>query len=154
MLGIFFSFRRICWLKQAPRAWYEKMDYFLLSQGFHVCKSYLNVYMLRHDDSFFFIVLYVDELLITGSALSEIAWVKTALHDKFPMSDMGLLHYFLGFEVSQSTSGIKMTQTKYPLDLLDMFHMIECKPTGSPFLSGVRLEDGVTTPLVDNTLYR
>jgi hypothetical protein len=141
-------------LKQAPRAWYAKMDSFLLSQGFHRCKSDPNVYMLHHDDSLLLIFLYVDDLLITGSALSEIAWVKTALHDRFSMSDMGLLHYFLGLEVSQSTSGIKMAQTKYALDLLDRFQMTECKPVGSPFLSGVRLEDGVTTPLVDNTLYR
>ena len=70
------------------------------------------------------------------------------------MSDMGLLHYFLGLEVSQSTSGIKMAQTKYALDLHDRFQMTECKPSGSPFLSRVILEDGVTTPLVDNTLYR
>jgi hypothetical protein len=69
------------------------------------------------------------------------------------MSDMGLLHYFLGLEVSQSTSGIKMVQTRYALDLLDRFQMTECKPIGSPLFSGVRLEDGVTTPLVDSTLY-
>jgi hypothetical protein len=67
---------------------------------------------------------------------------------------MGLLHCFLGLEVSQSTLGIKMAQTKYALDLLDKFQMTECKVVDSPFLSGVRLEDGVTTPLVDNTLYR
>jgi hypothetical protein len=60
------------------------------------------------------------------------------LHDRFSMSDMGLLHYFLGLEVSQSTSGIKMAQTKYALDLLDRFQMTECKLVGSPFLYGVK----------------
>ena len=95
--------------------------------------------MLRHDDSRLLRFLYVDYLLVTGSDLSEIAWVKTALHDIFSMSDMGLLHYFLGLEVSQSTSGIKMAQTKYAMDLLDMFQMTKCKPFGSLFISGVRL---------------
>ena len=95
------------------------MDYFLLSHGFHRCKSDPNVYILCHDEKLFFIVLYVDDLLITGSALSEM--VKTTLHDIFSMSDMGLLHYFVHLEVSQSTSGIKMAQTKYVLDLLDRF---------------------------------
>jgi len=93
-------------------------------------------------------------LLITGSSSSDIAWVKTALHDRFAMTDMGLLHYFLGLEVSQSDSGIKMAQSKYALDLLTRFQMTDCKSAGSPFLSGVRMEDGVDTPLVDNTLYR
>lgn len=141
-------------LKQAPQAWYAKIDSFLLSQGFHKCKSDPNVYIIFHDDSILLIVLYVYDLLIIGSSLSETAWVKTALHDRFLMSDMGLLHYFLSLEVSYSTSRIKMAQTKYALDLLDRFQMIECKLVGSPFLSGVRLEDGVTTPLVDNPLYR
>jgi hypothetical protein len=59
--------------------------------------------MFRHDDSLLLIVLYVDDVLIKGGALSEIAWVKTALHDKFSMNDMGLLRYFIGLEVSQST---------------------------------------------------
>jgi len=122
----------------------------MLSKGFHRCKSDPNIYMLRHDDSLLLIVLYIDDLLIIGSALSEISWVKTALHDRFSMTDMGLLHYFLGLEVSQSTSRIKMAQTKYALDLLDRFQMTECKPSSSPFLSRVGLEDGVTTPLVDN----
>jgi hypothetical protein len=91
--------------------------------------------------------------MIIGSDLSEIAWVKTALHDRLSMSDMGLLHHFIGLDVSQSTSWIKMEQTKYALDILDRFHMTECKLVGSPFLYGIRLEYVVTTPLVDNSLY-
>jgi hypothetical protein len=70
------------------------------------------------------------------------------------MTDLGLLHYFLGLEVSQSTLGINMEHSKYASDLLFLFHMKECKPTTSPFLSGVRFENAGTTPLVDNTLYQ
>ena len=141
-------------LKQASRAWYAKMDSFMLSQGFLRCKSDPNVYMLHHDDSLLLIVLYVDDFLITGSSSSDIAWVKTTLHDRFAMTDMGLLHYFLSLEFSQSDTGINMEQSKYDLDLLTRFQMTDCKSAGSPFLSGVRMEDGVDTPLVDSTLYR
>jgi hypothetical protein len=141
-------------LKQAPRAWYAKMDSFLLSIGFIRCKSDLNVYLLQHDDSLLLIVLYVDDLLMTGNLTSTIDSAKSTLHDQFSMTDLGLLHYFLGLEVSQSTSGIKMAQSKYASDLLVCFQMTECKPAASPFLLGVRFEDAGTTPLVDSTLYR
>jgi hypothetical protein len=67
---------------------------------------------------------------------------------------MGLLHFFLGLDISQDASGIKLSQAKYARDLLERFHMIDCKFAPTPFLSGVKLEDGRETPLVDNTLYK
>eukprot|EP00253_Pinus_taeda_P023445 PITA_23445 len=126
-------------LKQAPRAWYAKMDSFLLSQNFERCKSDPNVYMLRRHDSLLILVLYVDDLLITGSSASAIATVKRALHDRFLMTDMGPLHFFLGLEISQDATGIKISQAKYARDLLERFRMADCKPALTPFLSGVRL---------------
>jgi hypothetical protein len=121
---------------------------------FFRCKSDPNIYMLRTSDSLLILVLYVDDLLITGSSASTIVAVKDILHDRFSMMDMGPLHYFLGLEISQDASGIKLSQTKYARDLLVRFHMTDCKSTTTPFLSGVHLEDGGDTPVVDNTLYR
>eukprot|EP00253_Pinus_taeda_P028697 PITA_28697 len=132
-------------LKQAPRAWYAKMDSFLLSQNFERCKSDPNVYMLRTHDSLLILVLYVDDLLITGSSASAITTVKRALHDRFLMMDMGPLHFFLGLEISQDVIGIKLSQAKYAWDLLERFRMTDCKLAPTPFLSRARLEDGGTT---------
>jgi hypothetical protein len=129
-------------LKEAPRAWYAKMDSYLLSQNFVHCKSDLNVYMLRMTDSLLLLVLYVDDLLITGCSTSVIVAVKRILHDMFLMTDMGPLHFFLGLKISQDASGIKLSQAKYARDLLERFHMIDCKSTPTPFLSRVKLEDG------------
>eukprot|EP00253_Pinus_taeda_P003569 PITA_03569 len=97
-------------LKQAPRVWYAKMDSFLLSQNFEICKSDPNVYMLRTLDSLLTLVFYVDDLLITSSSASAIAAVKTALHDRFSMTDMGPLHFLLGAEISQDATSIKLSQ--------------------------------------------
>jgi hypothetical protein len=141
-------------LKQAPRAWYEKMDSYLLSHDFVRCKSDCNVYMLRTTDSLMILVLYVDDILITGSFDSTIVVVKDILHDRFSMKDMGPLHFFLGLEISQDALGIKLSQAKYVRDLLDRFHMIDCKSAPTPFLFGIKLEDGGDTPLVGSTLYR
>ena len=82
--------------KQTPRAWYAKMDSYLLSQNFVRCKSDPNVYMLRTGNSLLLLVLYVHDLLITGSSTSTLAAVKRILHDRFLMMDMGPLHLFLG----------------------------------------------------------
>jgi hypothetical protein len=110
--------------------------------------------MLRMTDSLLLLVLYVDDLLITGCSTSTIVAVKRILHDRFLMTDMGPLHFFLGLKISQDASGIKLSQAKYARDLLERFHMTDCKSSPTPFLSGVKLEDGGETPLVDNTLYR
>jgi hypothetical protein len=98
---------------QDIRAWYAKMESYLLSQNFVHCKSDPNVYMLRTTESLLLLVLYVDDLLITDCLTSMIVVVKRILHEKFLMIDIGLLHFFLGLEISQDASGIKLSQAKY-----------------------------------------
>ena len=140
-------------LKQAPWAQYAKMDSFLLLVGFTRCHSDPNVYILQQGDSLLFLVLYVDDLLITGSSSPTIKAVKTVLQDSFLMIDLGLLHYFLTIEIFQFPSEITITQSMYALYLLLRFHMVDCKPTPTPFLSGVKLEAQCSSPVVDGTLY-
>jgi hypothetical protein len=79
------------------REWYAKMESYLLSQNFVCCKSDPNVYMLRMDDSLLLLVLYVDDLLITGCSTSMIVAVERILHDKFLMTDMG--HYISSLDL-------------------------------------------------------
>ena len=95
-------------LKQAPRAWYAKIDGFLLSLSFVRWKYDPNVYLNLIHGSFIIIVLYVDDLLITGSSKKEIASLKDATNHAFSMTDLGLLSQFLGLEIAQSQNGIKV----------------------------------------------
>ena len=67
------------------------MDAFLLSQNFQRCRSDTNVYIQQYDGNLIIIFLYVDDLLIIGSTISSISAIKTALHNAFEMSDLGLL---------------------------------------------------------------
>ena len=99
-------------LKHAPRSWYAKMDAFLLSRNFQRCKSDPNVYIHNYDDHLLIIVLYVDDIFITGNTLVSISFIKTALHDAFEMSDLDLLKQFLGLEITQFYYGIMVTQYK------------------------------------------
>ena len=141
-------------LKQAPRSWYAIMDAFLLSQNFQRCKYDPNVYLQKYYGNILIIVLYSDDILITGSKLALIAFIKTALHDAFEMSDLGLLKQFLRLEISQDYDGIMATQSKYIADLLIKFNMANCKASPLPFLSGISLEEGKSTPPMDYTIYR
>ena len=99
-------------LKHALRSWYAKMDSFLLSQKFQRCKSDTNVYLQQYDSNLLITIFYVDDVLITGSTLASISFIKTALHDAFAMNNLGLLNQFLGLEIEQNYDGIMVKQSK------------------------------------------
>jgi hypothetical protein len=86
--------------KKALRAWYAKMDSYLLLQNFVWCKSDSNVYILMMDDSLILLVMNVDGFFITGCSTSTISVVKSILHVRILMMDMGPLHFFLGLEIN------------------------------------------------------
>ena len=140
-------------LKQAPRAWYAKMDNFLLDNGFSRCHSYNTIYTKKVGKSFIILVIYVDDLILTSSDPKHINHVKSSLKNKFEMTDLGHLHYFLSLQVLQSKEGITLSQCKCACDILRQFHMEDCKPAPSPFQSRVKLSVTYTTPEVDATLY-
>eukprot|EP00253_Pinus_taeda_P026931 PITA_26931 len=101
-------------LKQAPRAWYAKMDSFLLESGFSRCYSDNTVYPKKVGNSLIILVLYVDDLILTGSDPNLINHVKSSPKKKFEMTDLGHLHYFLGLQVLQSKEGklLYLTHTR------------------------------------------
>jgi hypothetical protein len=68
--------RSLYGLKQAPRAWYEKMDSFLISSRFYRCHSDPTVYTQKHGTNLLILVLYVDDLILTGSSSSMIQSIQ------------------------------------------------------------------------------
>ena len=114
----------------------------------------MNVYLKLIHGSLIIIFLYVGELLMTGSSMKYIFSLKDALNHAFSMTDLGLLSQLLGLKISQSSQVMKVHQSKYDSYLLNNFNMKDCKPSKTPFLSGVELEEGSSSPLVNNTLYR
>ena len=83
-------------IKQAPRAWYSKMDAFLMSHKFERCKSKCNVYMQKKEGSLLLIVFYVDELLITSRSDAGLRSIRSSLNKSFAMTDLGMLRQFIG----------------------------------------------------------
>eukprot|EP00253_Pinus_taeda_P019496 PITA_19496 len=87
------------------------MDSFLLESGFSRCYSDNTVYTKKVGRSLIILVLYVDDLILTGSEPNLINHVKSSLKKKFEMTDLGHLHYFLGLQVLQSKEGISLSQS-------------------------------------------
>jgi hypothetical protein len=113
-------------LKKAPRAWYKKMDGFLMSLGFSKSVADPNLYYHIVGDECLILVLYVDDLFLTGSE-RLIVECKRALTYVFEMKDLGMMHYFLGQEVWQRTDEIFSSQGKYTVEILKSFGMTDCK---------------------------
>ena len=118
-------------LKQDPRAWYGRIDSFLTSMGFTKSKVDPNLYFKVIDDEPVILLLYVDDLFLTGNE-KQIKECKKKLAEEFEMKDLGLMHYFLGLEVWQSSEGIFLNQRKYAVEILKRFDILECKSMATP----------------------
>ena len=141
-------------LKQAPRAWYIKIDQYLVNQGFQRSPSDSNLYIKHSGNDILFLVVYVDDLIITGNSEHLISEIKQDLCRTFDMTDLGLLHYCLGIEVWQTDNSIFLSQSKYARNLLDRFRMQDCKPASTPMETGLKLSAQSDSPPVDETLFR
>ena len=78
------------------------------------------------------LLVYVDDMVITGDDVAEIDRLQQQLTSEFEMKDLGQLKYFLGIEVARSKQGISLSQRKYVLDLLTETGMLDCKPSETP----------------------
>jgi len=92
-------------LKQAPRAWYARIDSYLMKLGFTRSKANLNLYFKVEKDKPLILILYVDDLFLTGDD-PLIHQCKRKLASEFEMKDLRLMHYFLGLEVWQKLGEI------------------------------------------------
>ena len=98
--------------------------------------------------------VYVDDLVITGASCDDIKRFKKQMGDAFKMSDLGLLHYYLGIEVKQGPSGISLSQGAYAAKILEKTGMAGCNPRQVPMETRLKLSKLSTEPLVDATEYR
>ena len=100
------------------------------------------------------VILYVDDLIITGSHQKRISQTQELLRREFEMTDLGLMHYYLGIEVWQEPDHIFISQSKYTGEILKAFEMTECKSVGTSMEVELKLSTEDASPLVDERLYR
>lgn len=142
-------------LKQAPRAWYERIDKYLLNLGFCKNDADPNIYFKVANDEMLILVLYVDDLFLTGKD-ELIIRCKKELASEFEMKYLGLMHYFLGLEVWQRSNEIFLSQGKYTIDILKRFRMMDCKPMSTPMESNLKKlsVSAANSEFVDPSEYR
>jgi hypothetical protein len=99
------------------------------------------------------IVIYVDDLIITGDSDEDIFDLRKLLNQKFEMKDLGELRYFLGIEVIQSSKGIWLLQRQYALNKLSEYGMTSCKFISTPLEQNVRLSADEEDLVEDTTMY-
>jgi hypothetical protein len=136
-----------------PRAWYGKIDSFLMRLGFTKSDADPNIYYKIEDDFPFILVLYVDDMFLTGDD-KLIDECKREFTSYFKMKDLGLMHYFLGLEVWKSPDEIFLSQGKYTIEILQIFEMMDCKSMATPMVMNLNLLSDSYSYLFDPMMYK
>lgn len=141
-------------LKQAPRAWYGKIAEFLTQSGYSVTPADSSLFVKANGGKLAIVLVYVDDLIITGDDVEEIFRTKENLSVRFEMKELGQLKHLLGLEVDRTNEGIFLCQQKYAKDLLKKFGMLECKPISTPMEPNAKMCEHEGKDLKDATMYR
>ena len=141
-------------MKQAPRAWYGKIAEFLTHSGYSVTPADSSLFVKANGGKLAIVLIYVDDLIITGDYETEILQTKENLSVRFQMKELGQLKHFLGLEIDHIQEGIFLCQQKYSKDLLKRFGMLKSKPISTPMEPNGKMCALEGKDLEDATMYR
>jgi hypothetical protein len=141
-------------LKQAPRAWYDCLRDFLLKQGFEIGKADLTLFTRKVNKDIFVCQIYVDDIIFGSTNVAFCEEFSRIMTNRFEMSMMGELKFFLGFQIKQLKDGTFISQTKYTQDMLKKFDMEKAKPIKTPMPTNGHLDLNEDGKAVDQKVYR
>ena len=141
-------------LKQASRQWFAKFSSTILQMGFMQSKSDYSMFIHSQGTSFTVLLVYVDDILLTGNDANCVTALKKFLDDQFGLKDLGTLRYFLGLEVARTDAGISLTQRKYALEILQDTGFIGSKPVQFPMEQNLKLSKHEGALLEEPGMYR
>lgn len=138
----------------SSRQWFSKLNQTLISLGYQQSKHDYSLFLNKSSSEITIVVVYVDDIMITGSNPSEITHLKQHLDTTFGIKDLGQLHYFLGLEVIHTPQGIILSQKKFTTELLKDCGTLSSTTVSTPLPLNCKLcpEDGELFP--DPLLYR
>ncbi|GJW91563.1 ribonuclease H-like domain-containing protein [Tanacetum coccineum] len=96
-------------LKQAPRAWFQRFSSYVIRAGFYHSKTDSSFFIFHKGQDTAYLLLYVDDIILTTSSTSLLQCIISLLHVEFAMTNLGPLNYFLGISATRTTSGIFLT---------------------------------------------
>jgi Reverse transcriptase (RNA-dependent DNA polymerase) len=145
--------RSLYGLKQSPRAWFDRFSKTMIKEGYLQSNADHTMFIRRKRGKLCVLIVYVDDIVLTGNDIVEMKRIKSSLATEFEMKDLGPLHYFLGIEVVSSPNGIFLSQQKYVLELLHETGMLGCRPANTPIDPNHGLKGGVSDQ-VDQERYQ
>lgn len=104
--------KALCGLRQAPRAWYALFSSYLVELGFHPSKADTSLFIFTQKSNITLVLIYLDDIVITGSDSTFIQSLILQLSHKFVVKDLGSLHCFLGIEVHRTAAGLFLSQVQ------------------------------------------
>nr|GEX28574.1 hypothetical protein [Tanacetum cinerariifolium] len=119
-------------LHQAPRAWYGTLSKYLLTNGFQMGTIDQTLFIKRQRGNFILVRVYMDDIIFGSSNPQVCREFKALMHEKFQMSAMGELNFFLGLQVLQKEDGIFLSQDKYVGDILKKFGYLDVRSANTP----------------------
>lgn len=146
--------RSIYGLKQAPRAWNARFVTFITSNGFTQCKSDTSLFVYRKGDLTAYLILYVDDIIVTASTDTLRQTIISLLKSEFPMTDSGRISSFLGISAKFNEKGLFLSQAKYAEDIIHRAGMSDCKPCATPVDLKSKLAEKDGKPVPNPTEYR
>ncbi|GMJ03321.1 hypothetical protein HRI_004001300 [Hibiscus trionum] len=136
-------------LRQAPRNWFEKLKHSLQTLGFQASQADSSLFLRNTSSTTLYIVVYVDDILLTGNSITDVQTVIDSLHAQFTIKDLSQLQFFLGLEVQRTNNGLFLHQHQYATDLLKKTGFLECKDTSTPMVIYPKLSKHIGEPLSD-----
>lgn len=123
--------------------------------GFNQSKQDYSLFTRSKDGEFLIILVYVDDMIVTGTSMSQIEKVKQVLDLAFTIKDLGELNYFLGTQITITAHGTFMSQKKYMNDILiDISSMEDCSHVSDPLSIGLKLSRDSGDVLEEPNIYR
>ncbi|KAL4564754.1 hypothetical protein LXL04_028825 [Taraxacum kok-saghyz] len=115
-------------LKQAPRAWYQQFAIYISSIGFMSSHSDSSLFTFHRGSDTIYILVCVDDIILTVSSPSLIQRVILCLSSEFAMTDLGPLSFFLGIAATRTAKSLFLSQTAFAKEILSRAHMTSCNP--------------------------
>jgi hypothetical protein len=141
-------------LKQAPQAWYNQFASYLITLGFIEAKSDTSLFIFCCGSDTVYLLLYVDDIILTASSTKLLCRTISALQWEFTMKDLGPLHHFLGITVERCPDELFLHQRTYTLDILKRAVMTDCEPCMTPVDLQAKLGDDSGPPVADASQFR
>nr|GEU62283.1 hypothetical protein [Tanacetum cinerariifolium] len=119
-------------LHQAPRAWYETLANYLLENGFQRRKIGQTLFIKKQKGDILLVQVYVDDIIFRSTNKDLCKAFEKLIKDKFQMSSMGEITFFLGLQVKQKQDRIFISQDKYVAKILRKFRLTDGKSASTP----------------------